>query len=461
MSKSKDMDLLQNPKPVKGTKKETADAVLAILKIGNGIVSFLSGLLAAVLILYSSYVLYDSFKTEYNAYSSAWDLLKYKPEISEADPNEGSDVLTAINQDYRAWLTIYDTTIDYPVVQGVNDLYYASHDVYNNASLTGAIYLASQNKRDFTDSYNLIYGHHMDNGAMFGSLDKFIDADYFNAHKKGVVVTESGVYDVELFAVAKTDAYESQIYTTGNRLYDVLSFLTGSRDNDTGIGTQVLIYDSKTASNAKKIIALSTCADAETNGRLVVFGRMIYRGTQTPEQTTDKPTETPSKKPVVTSTPEPEVKKVKLTIYYIENNRKVFPTVEKEFIPGDKYYAKSPYYPGHTVDLKEVAGTIQEDTVLYVHYNPNEYKLTIQYIYADGTQAAETYTAVMLPGDLYDISSPKIDGYNPTEEHITGVNPGRNEQYTVIYVPDDAETDKEEPPVYLDKTCIQICIEIE
>lgn len=461
MSRSKDKDLLQNPAPVKGVKKETTDTVLTILKIGNGLVSLLSGLLAAVLILYSSYVLYDSFKTEYNAYSSAWDLLKYKPEITDANPDEGADVLAAINQDYRAWLTIYDTTIDYPVVQGANDLYYASHDVYNNVSLTGAIYLASQNKRDFTDSYNLIYGHHMDNGAMFGSLDKFMDPDYFNAHKKGVVVTESGVYDIELFAVAKTDAYENQIYTTGNRLYDVLSFLTGSRENDTGIGTQVLIYDAKTAMNAKKIIAFSTCADAETNGRLVVLGRMIYRGTQTPEPTTEKPTETPDKKPVATETPAPETTKVKLTVYYLENNKKVFPTVEKEFTPGDSYYIKSPYYPGYTVDLKEVSGTIQEDTILYVHYTPNEYRLTIQYIYEDGTQAAETYTAVMLPGDLYDIPSPNIEGYKPTSERISGVNPGRNEQYTVIYIPKDADTDNDEQEVYLDRTCIQIGIEVE
>lgn len=43
----------------------------------------MSGLLAAVLILYSGYVLFDTFSTSYRAYTSSWDLLRYKPEISD------------------------------------------------------------------------------------------------------------------------------------------------------------------------------------------------------------------------------------------------------------------------------------------------------------------------------------------------------------------------------------------
>ena len=58
------------------------------------------------------------------AADSPWDLLQYKPEIidDEAAPLIGADILAKINEDYRAWLTIYDTKIDYPVMQGLNDL---------------------------------------------------------------------------------------------------------------------------------------------------------------------------------------------------------------------------------------------------------------------------------------------------------------------------------------------------
>ena len=163
---------MENPVPVSAASKATTDAVLTAFKIGNAMVSLLSGLLASVLILYSGYVLYDSFSTEYKAYSSSWDLLKYKPEVKDAEPSQGADMLAKINEDYRAWLTVYDTSIDYPVLQGTNDYYYAYHDIYRNNSLTGAIYMAAGNARDFSDTYNVIYGHHMDNGAMFGALDK-------------------------------------------------------------------------------------------------------------------------------------------------------------------------------------------------------------------------------------------------------------------------------------------------
>ena len=272
-------DNLENPKPQAGTTKKTVDAVLGLIKTGNGVVSLLSGLLAAVLILYSGYVLYDSFATEYRAQSSAWDLLRYKPEIIDENPTPlyGGEKLESVNQDYRAWLTMYETTIDYPVVQGANDLYYASHDIYGQSSLTGAIYLAAANSRNWSDSYNLVYGHHMDNGAMFGSLDNYKSESYIESHRKGVLVAGRSVYDLTVFAVASTDAYESQIYTVGSRAQAVKDFLTGDLSGAVGVGTSVHFYDADVAADAVKVLALSTCASADTNGRLVVFCRMTRR----------------------------------------------------------------------------------------------------------------------------------------------------------------------------------------
>jgi len=241
--------------------------------VGGTALSLMSGLLSASLILYSSYVLYDTFYTQNRAFSSAWDLLDYRPEIIEdgAVPLSGSDKLAAINADYRAWLTMYDTKIDYPVMQGTDDLYYASHDIYGDNSLTGAIYLAAANTGDFSDNYNLVYGHHMDNGAMFGGLDSFKNPVYFSRHREGILVTADAVYDLNTFAVVQTDAYEPEIYTTGNRdLNGLITYLKGNM-------TQGSIA---AAMEADKIIALSTCADAETDGRLVLLATMKKRSTQ-------------------------------------------------------------------------------------------------------------------------------------------------------------------------------------
>ena len=454
-------DILQNPVPTDGVKEKTVDAGMAVLKAGNRLVSLLSGLLAAILILYSSYVLYDSISTNYQAYSSAWDLLKYKPEVMDGTPTEGEDVLASINKDYRAWLTVYDTSMDYPVVQGQNNLYYASHDVYGNASLTGAVYLAAENAEDFSDSYNLLYGHHMDNGAMFGALDKFMDIEYFQAHQKGVIVTKSGVYDIVFFAVVKTDAYENEIYTVGDRAKDVVSFITGPRDHDVGVGTKIVFCDYPVARKADKVIALSTCADAETNGRLVLFGKMIYRGTPTPTPliTEEPATPKPTKTPAPTATPEPtEDVRITLTVYYLAGDEEVFPAKTFRYVPGSDYRVVSPYYEGYTVDIKIVKGTIYEDTVVYVHYTPERYRLTVNYIYEDGSEAANPYKAVMRAGDAYNILSPDIEGYVPDRTSVLGRNPGRDETYTVIYIPEGTVTEEDNPQVHLDKTCIQVGI---
>ena len=267
--------MADNPqkKPHATPGKSLVDKVIDLaLGAGGGAVTLLSGLLAAVLILYSGYVLYDSFATERAASSSAWDLLQFKPEIlDDTETPLSAPELAKIIKDYRAWLTVYDTNIDYPVVQYTNDLYYASHDVYQNNSLTGAIYLAAGNNPDFSDSYNVIYGHHMDSSAMFGGLDKMTGSE------TGVIVTGEDIYDVQFFAVVKTDAYENRIYNVGNRMDDVLAFLRSGGEGGVGVGTEVVYFNEEAASDAERLVALSTCASAVTSGRLVVIGKMTKR----------------------------------------------------------------------------------------------------------------------------------------------------------------------------------------
>ncbi len=252
-------------------KKTTVDTVLArIAGSGSRLISLLSGLLAAFLILYSGYVLYDTFYTQNQAYASGWDVLQYRPEIIEEGtvPLAGGETLIKINKDYRAWLTLYDTNIDYPLMQGADDLYYASHDVHGKSSLTGAIYLAAANSGDLSDNYNLIYGHHMDNAAMFGGLDYYTAKDYFDAHREGLLVGTDSLYDMTVFAVVLTNAYEGQVYTTGER--DLAALLSFIEEN-------ALIFDETAAAGAEKIAALSTCADTGTDGRTVVFAVLRER----------------------------------------------------------------------------------------------------------------------------------------------------------------------------------------
>ena len=64
---------------------------------------------------------------------------------------------------------------------------YVNKDVQGEFAFSGAIFLDSQNKRDFSDSYNLLYGHHMEGGAMFGDVVEFRDKSYFDSHETGTL----------------------------------------------------------------------------------------------------------------------------------------------------------------------------------------------------------------------------------------------------------------------------------
>jgi len=271
--------------------RSTVERVIA--SVGGRITSLLTGLLAAALIIYSGYVLYDTFYIQSNA-GNSWDLLDLRPQIIE-DIDGGTTPLASaladINPDYRAWLTIYDTNIDYPVMQGPNDLYYASRDIYKNTSLTGAIYLAAGNSADLSDNYNLIYGHHMDSTILFGGLDSFTETDYFSSHKTGILISSGSIYDLEIFATVKTDAYEDMVYNVGNRdLAELMEFIVAN----------AVQYDAAAASGAEKIVAFSTCESASTSGRLVVFAKMTLRNT-TPVTPGEDPTTPPA--PVTPDTP--------------------------------------------------------------------------------------------------------------------------------------------------------------
>ncbi len=278
------------------------------------IVRAASTILAAVLIIYSGFVLYDTIYTDRAAFMSS-DLSKYRPEPGGEEPD--FDEMLEINKDTCAWITMIDTNIDYPILQGRDDIEYSMKDIYGENSLTGSIYLTVVNNNEFTDSFNLIYGHHMDNGAMFGDIEKYEDLDYFYSHQDGILITTRGVYDIRIFGRLSADAYDSRVYDAGDRpssdfpnyLYylqslsvqwdpstdidaitaNIQRYITARDDNIAQNGRFVFSRMPRDAVvNGMQLIALSTCADAETNGRQILVGTMKFRTEPLPEEILNK-----------------------------------------------------------------------------------------------------------------------------------------------------------------------------
>ena len=212
-----------------------------------------------LLLLIGTYSLMDNLWLYENATDRS--SLTYKPALDEPLQEE-----KRISENQIAWITVNDTDIDYPVMQGKDNYEYLNKDPYGEFSLSGSIFLDARNDPDFKDDYSLIYGHHMEKGAMFGALDEFRSRTYFDAHRSGTLVTKTAVYDFEIFAVCSADATDQTLFDPKEKTTsESFAFL---REN-------ALIYTEP--AEGKRILALSTCSGTTNVARLLVIGTIQER----------------------------------------------------------------------------------------------------------------------------------------------------------------------------------------
>ena len=173
-----------------------------------------------------------------------------------------------LNKDVVGWIKIFDTHISYPVVQGKDNQEYLNKDEFGEFSFSGSIFLDYRNACDFTDSYSIIYGHHMEYGAMFGDVVEFKNDDYFQEHKTGALFLLDDTYKITLFACVETQEFNNKIYNPIVQGKDNLDTLLKY------IKDEAVQYRDISLNHDDKIIGLSTCAEAGTNERVVLFGRL-------------------------------------------------------------------------------------------------------------------------------------------------------------------------------------------
>lgn len=213
-----------------------------------------------LLMLIGGYTMYDTLLI-YNATSGA-DLRAFRPlAAGEADEEGYVWDMTALSDDVVAWLTVDDTNIDYPVMQGIDNNEYLNKDPFGAYSLAGSIFLDARNAPDFSDPYSLIYGHHMEYGRMFGALDSFLEESYFDAHRTASLTVADTTYSLRLFACLEADASVREIFApteAENPLTYVRANARVWREPEEG-----------------RLVALSTCKFPQTTERIIVFGVLL------------------------------------------------------------------------------------------------------------------------------------------------------------------------------------------
>lgn len=182
--------------------------------------------------------------------------------VSDEENNKFNDMyeeLKSINHDYKFWITLEDTKIDYPVVQGEDNDFYLSNDFYKENSISGTIFLDYKNNLE--DKNLILYGHNMRDGSMFAAINKFKEKDFFDSGKiKIVTENEERIYEV--FSVFVEDANTINLQSKFNSEEDYIAYINELKKKS--------YYKKEIDSDFSNIITLYTCSYEFENARTIV-----------------------------------------------------------------------------------------------------------------------------------------------------------------------------------------------
>ena len=188
------------------------------------------------------------------------------------------------NQDFVGYLSAEGIGLNLPVVQTDDDETYLNKNFYGSTTKYGCPFVTHLNNISYNhlDMNTVIFGHHMNNGTIFGALDKY---KTLAGYKSAPVITFNTIYKDYQWKVigafltngyAKGDkGYIFPYYFTNlsstSKMSAYLSELAQRSLYDTGV--DVLPTD--------KLLTLSTCAHEFEDARFVVVARLVREGERT------------------------------------------------------------------------------------------------------------------------------------------------------------------------------------
>ena len=177
------------------------------------------------------------------------------------------DALREISGNAVAWIFAPDTVINYVVAQSWDNAYYLRRLLDGTYANGGTLFEDYRCAADFSDWNTVIYGHQMNNGTMFGELERYRSPAYYEEHPVMYLYTPGKRYTLELIAGYTTD------------IYDVVYDLPSTKENRDEIldraARKSTFVSGVTVGEEDKLVTLSTCAYDYDNARYVLIGRIV------------------------------------------------------------------------------------------------------------------------------------------------------------------------------------------
>jgi sortase B len=173
--------------------------------------------------------------------------------------------LSARNSDFRAWLHIEGTEIDYPVMQSEEPEFYLRRNFDKEYSRAGSLFIGEGCDLD-SESF-IIYGHNMSIDTMFGTLDRYADADFALKHREILLSTPESDRTYRVFA-----AFRTSISNDAFPYYEAVGKIGSEKYTDSVERFRAMseVDFADAPDYPSQLMILSTCSYHTGNGRFVV-----------------------------------------------------------------------------------------------------------------------------------------------------------------------------------------------
>lgn len=238
--------------------------------------------IALIVFIWSSYELFTIFNEYRKNAKSYKEVEQYAPQIAENEAGseenkpyvfteEDYNKLYEINNDFRGWITIPNTKVNYPLVQGQDNEYYLTHNFKKEYNAGGGIFISYDNKDPFNGKNTIIHGHYMKDKSMFGSLHNYKGGEFANANNKFYITTKDGTLEYEIFSIYIEEANTNPYRFSFKSDEEYVEYLNQLKNKSMH---KLVDYN---LSSEDKIVTLSTCSYEKKDYRLLIHGKLISK----------------------------------------------------------------------------------------------------------------------------------------------------------------------------------------
>ena len=173
--------------------------------------------------------------------------------------------LKSINSDYKMWIQIENTNINYPVVQSSDNDYYLKHNFRKESNISGTVFVESANDID-NDKNIILYGHNMRNGTMFNNITNYKEESFFNEDNKISIIMNNTLYEYEVFSVYVKNVSEVNLAIGFANEDEFINYAYNEAEES--------LYKKDVDFSAEdNLITLVTCSYEFTDARTIVVAR--------------------------------------------------------------------------------------------------------------------------------------------------------------------------------------------